>query len=90
MHKSQQKWKIYNMSEHMKIMNCLKKYEREDSNLLNKIFEFLSSVEELPQGTTIYKIVSEAENFTTEQKFKKPVQKNKEQNKEPLDLMKYL
>ena len=78
--------KVWNMSEHMRIMNCLKKYEKDDCRTLNNVFEYLASIETLPQGITIYKVVQNANNQIIEEKFKKQNTKKAE----VVDFMKYL
>ena len=78
--------KVWNMSEHMRIMNCLKKYEKSDCNVLNRVFEYLNETDKLPAGITIYKVIQEANNQVTEKKFKK----KSTQKAETIDLMQYL
>lgn len=86
-HRKYPSQKIWNMTEHMRVMNCLKKYEKDDCTVLNKVFEYLLPLEKLPEEITIYKIVLEATNQAVEKKFAKKKPRKKE---EPIDLLKFL
>ena len=77
--------KTWNFSEFMKIMNTLKKYQKDDVNLCNKVFEYLSSVDAIPREWSIIKIVLQATDMTTERHFK-----NESTTTKAIDLKQFL
>lgn len=77
--------KVWNLTEHQRISNQLKKYEKEDIDTLSKLYEYLVEVNEISSDASIFKLIKEANEFMQEK-----VPKKKMVQIQPPDLMKYL
>lgn len=76
---------MWNLTEHQRISNQLKKYEKEDIDTLSKLYEYLVEVNEISADASIFKLIKEANEFMQEK-----VPKKKMVQIQPPDLMKYL
>lgn len=65
--------KPWNLQEYFKIMNTLKKYEIKDEMVLNKLFEYLEEIDKLEPRTSVFKVLQEATDQSSERHFKKNV-----------------
>lgn len=62
---------MWNLTEHQRISNQLKKYEKEDIDTLSKLYEYLVEVNEISADASIFKLIKEANEFMQEKVPKK-------------------
>lgn len=76
---------VWNLSENIRISKQLKKYEENDIDTVSVLYEYLTSVNEIPKDATIYELINKAKEKNNADKFVHAVKQAP-----VVDLMKYL
>ena len=85
MHKKGITGKIWKLDIYFRISNQLKKYEQNDINVLNKLFEYLDNIDDIPQTDTIWQTILKADKFVLEKNFTQSIKVN-----DVIDLKKFI